>query len=90
MAPLAARALTADVTARLSVWFGPRGRVRAGADVARRGQRKAAGARRATSLAASQPQTEAAPRHGRRIGARRSCTSSGQPRPGALRAPLKT
>src|SRR5215469_16830278 len=89
MAPLAARA--PPLTLRRAARAVGRGmELRDDADVARRGQRKAAGARSVTvpSWPAScgrmlrRPTTSA-------CGARRFCMCGGQPGPGALSAPLK-
>jgi hypothetical protein len=90
MAPLAARAppLTLGRAARE---VGRGVELRDGADMARRGQRKAAGARSVTVpwRPASCGRVLRRPYVNGR-GARRSCMYSGQSRPGALRAPLKT
>jgi hypothetical protein len=64
--------------------------VQAGADVARRGQRKAAGARRATGpLATSQLQAEAASSHRQRIGCATFLHVRRQARSGAPRRAFK-
>jgi len=64
--------------------------VHAGADVGPEDQRKAAGARRGTvSLVGNQLRADGAPRWSQRVNARRFPKIVAQPRPGALRAPLK-
>src|SRR5262249_678817 len=89
MAPLAARA--PPLTLRRAARPVARGvEFRDGADVARRGQRKAAGARSTVPLAASQLRADAAPTYSQRLRCAALLHVRQPARPGALRAPLKT